>query len=563
MPATSGVVISRAIAAKAVTEKDAEFWTNQELIPLLRQMRDRANDQSRPPLNIRDFGAVGDWDTSTDDVSNLINPDGSAASTDDSAAIAACLAKAKATGLAVLIPRGNFRCDTPLDCTGPLGLCIIGLGWESRIVSRCTGKTTFDTVGNYACTFSNFSVRGSQTGVPSSAFLSARTTGNGSAGLHHFDRIITDGHFADAARMSVSSEVNTYTDCRFDNSANGGWGVAILAQNDFGVTSDYAAIASPQVGGNTEHFFSNCVVEGFSSDGTGGCFIVKDSFGFKCSNLFMTAGSGTGNAECGIRLQGGITNMCLTGLGGELATAAHGIVVAAGCTLAGSHISGSIYNDIYGADTSVMQTTSFSGYFAAASYPIDAYDLNNCTLSTTTLGWRARNSQTGNIMLSTAAAASISNSASAQGGFFPEVEAGGDGVTRYRMRMDLGTASRTLTRQLSSYLMQTRMKVYHAPLSSGTFTPDPRTDGGVYFIEVDRAVTINAPTGFSINAASGDAGCRLSFVFLQNTADTVTFNAVYKKNWTQDTTIGRYNTISFWQIDAAVLIQDGGDVGLT
>ncbi len=561
MPATSGLVITRALPTSPIEDKGENIWINQELIPLLKQMRARMNDQSRPPLNIRDFGAVGDWPGGTDDATNV------AASTDDSAAIQACIDKAKQTGLSVLIPTGSFRCDVSLDCTGPLGINIVGTGWQSRIVGRCAGKAVFDTVGNYACTFDNFSVRGSATGVPTTAFFSARTD-TGSSGIFHFNRIITDGHFSAASRVSVSSEVNTYTDCRFDNSENGGHGVAILEQNDLALTSDHAVIANPQIGGNTEHFFVNCIVQSFSTDGTGAAFLVKDAFGFKASNLFMTVGGGVGlNALCGIRLQGSITNMCLTGLGGEVNFATHGILLDAGCTLSGSHISGSIYNDIYGADTSTIQTSIISGYFAApTNIPIDAYDLNYCTINTTTLGWRARNQQNGNMILGAAATGSISNSALTQGQLFNEVEQGGDGVTRYRLRVgDLGTASRTLTRQTSAYLLQTRMKVMRAPLSSGTLTPDPRTDGGVYFVELDQNFTVNAPANFSINQASGDSGCRLSFIFLQKAPGgfTVTFNGVYKKNWTPDTTSGRYNTISFWYIDDTNLIQDGGDVGLT
>lgn len=91
---------------------------------------------------------------------------------------------------------------------------------------------------------------------------------------------------------------------------------------------------------------------------------------------------------------------------------------------------------------------------------------------------------------------------------------------------------------------------------SATITPDPYLGGKVVVGTLTGNITVNAPS-------NAHAGCRLSFKFTQDTTAgrTVTWNSVYKRNWTPTTTNGKINTIEF-EYDGTNWIQVGGTVGI-
>ncbi len=91
---------------------------------------------------------------------------------------------------------------------------------------------------------------------------------------------------------------------------------------------------------------------------------------------------------------------------------------------------------------------------------------------------------------------------------------------------------------------------------AATITPDPYAGGKVIVGTLTGNITVAAPSNAHI-------GCRLSFKFTQDTTAgrTVTWNSIFKKNWTPTTTNGKINTIEF-EYDGTNWIQVGGTVGI-
>lgn len=98
---------------------------------------------------------------------------------------------------------------------------------------------------------------------------------------------------------------------------------------------------------------------------------------------------------------------------------------------------------------------------------------------------------------------------------------------------------------------------YLAATYAASYTPDPYT-GSVVAMTLTGNVTINAPTTTNV-----PYGTRLRFVFTQDGTGgrTVTWNAVFKVNWTPTTTAAKVNSIDFMH-DGTNWIQVGSAVNL-
>ncbi len=98
---------------------------------------------------------------------------------------------------------------------------------------------------------------------------------------------------------------------------------------------------------------------------------------------------------------------------------------------------------------------------------------------------------------------------------------------------------------------------------AASYTPDFR-NGGTILLTLTGAITINAPAVDIFSVSTAYAGMpRVSFVFTQDATGgrVVTWNAVYKTNWTPDTTANKTNTITF-AYDGTNFIQVGASISI-
>jgi hypothetical protein len=214
-------------------------------------------------VNVRDFGALANG-------------------TDDAPRIQAAINYAVSSGKrAIYIPPGTYTIRSSLNMTGITGLTIrgAGSGWYNctKIYAAfTTPRPVFDMAGS-----NNFRVRGiiiwgDQTSPPSTAMLMSRVAGMGGAGVHVFEDVQANGWFTIASVISLSSEVNKYFGCGFQNSRAGGHAFWAANDNDPGAVSDFVTIPATQSGGNTLFTF---VGTGFNAfGGTGTEVSVKGTF---------------------------------------------------------------------------------------------------------------------------------------------------------------------------------------------------------------------------------------------------------------------------------------------
>lgn len=106
--------------------------------------------------------------------------------------------------------------------------------------------------------------------------------------------------------------------------------------------------------------------------------------------------------------------------------------------------------------------------------------------------------------------------------------------------------------------------------TNGTFTPAVNK-GSTITMTLNGNVTIAAPVNanlFQANASNVNGACykgqELEFIFLQDGTGgrTVTFNSVFKVNWTPDTTASKRNSIRFRCVDGTNWVQTASVVGI-
>jgi hypothetical protein len=497
------------------------------------------------PVNILWFGAKGDYPTDESNAMAVL------ASTDNSTAVQAAITVAKGITRSVYIPFGHFRCDSPLDMTDSIGIRIAGNGFQSQLVARTCEAPLFDCTGSYEHLFTDFSVRGS--GLlghrPDMAFLLARSMGNGSAGLHTFRNVTTDGLFLKACVMSISSEANTYSRCRFDNAADGSWAVALLAQNDMEVIPPFGTFPAEFSGGNTVHQFTDGFISALGTGtATGGGLLMKDTRHVSIMGTFFTAGRG----EAGIKIDGaGATGITTSGISGEVNGAAHGLVVSATATLANASLEGRLDGGIYGATGSTIQNSKLFGTWSALP-PVDVDTIHSCLIHTEGLGFRARTRCRGNTFIGSSNTEpqyefpvdSHGNTWSATRDLF----GGPYQITHIGAE---GNLSRLQTLQIKANVHQTRVQWFRAPLAAGPITPVVR-NGATISIELNRNVDVAVPSDMISDGASNvhDEGSLLVFIFKQDATGgrTVTFDSTFYVNitgWSVASGPHAYDSISF------------------
>ena len=96
---------------------------------------------------------------------------------------------------------------------------------------------------------------------------------------------------------------------------------------------------------------------------------------------------------------------------------------------------------------------------------------------------------------------------------------------------------------------------YNPLAYAGTVTPDPYAGSDIVMTLTGNLV-VNAPV-------NGHRGSKLNFVFIEDGPGgrTVTWNAVYKTNWSPNTASGKVNTINFIY-DGTSWIQIGSSTNL-
>lgn len=507
-------------------------------------------------VDVRAYGAVGDGVT------------------DDSAAFQQAIDNAVAAGKkGVYIPDGNYLIGTSLDLTytgsppaiGDLywGLTIYGNGFSSRITARTAGKPLFDCTGAGYMYFSNFSVWNSTNDAsnPSVAFLLSRNSGNGSAGQHVFNRVYVEGYFNSAALYSVSSELNKYINSVFINNRTGAKTVAIYDQDTLDVSSDYATVCGDAcAGGNTITTFASTTIQ---NDGATSSGLSLRGF----EELFLYGGyfHSAATATNGIEVLSDSGHLGVYGVRAEW-EGGRGIHIDNNVTLQYAELNNVKADmDFYGADNSTVERLTLSGATSVTS-GINLYNLYRSSVSTSLNGngLTVRNSSLQNHIRSGSTGSDYTAPATTDGNEY-DYKATEGGTTRYTKEINNTTKGRLITHLLRPNILKLRVQ---NPSFAASFTPVINTAGGVIEMTLTDNVTINSPTLTDIDGTQtgedGWGGIILAFILKQDATGgrVVTWNALYKTNWTPDTTANKVNVIQFIVGDDGNVYQLSASTGL-
>jgi hypothetical protein len=439
-------------------------------------------------FNVKGYGAVGDYDP----VGNT--------GTNDTAAFAAAIAAAAGSSVyggvgAVIVPKGNYSVAASALNAIPNRVAIIGAGMGSTIYRR--GGTNGAFIKNAALSraimIANIRIDGNTARVSDTTAdgivldsPDPQSTAEFLDGRHHISNV-----FILNTGRSALIQVNRGV-CLVENVqiwSPGGHGV------EANIDSRYVNVDVGRAGW-----------DGFMIRGGGNTFVG-------CKAWFSGAVSTTGNSE---------TNG--TGHGFHFQAVNYSANDLAGCSAqdngrAGFYLNNVGRQQIVGIDADSNNSLNTS---ACGVEVINAY--GNTIIGNS---WdRASNAQP------QIAALRIS------GGSANVVDLTYDGtMTQGRLSTD---SDATFSQVRFGPVDGLNWATYATP-----FTPDAGLAGETIRLDLTGNITINAPT-------KPHAGQRLTFVFRQDATGgrTVTWNAIFKQNWSPTTTASKINTITFAYDDA-------------
>jgi hypothetical protein len=451
-------------------------------------------------LSPRWFGAVGD---------GIV---------DDAIPLQKCITAAYDFGRIVELGAGHYKTTVSLDMSINRGafLHIRGTGDQSQINGFCTGQAVINCVGSFDNVFQDVWISGDTAARPSCAILLARHD-TASAGTSTFRRVTTAGFFSKAALVSISSEVNQYYDCKFDNLADDADAVYINDQNDvLGITSVYASLASPQVGGNTVHQFNNCIIEGFGA-GSRGCLFIRNVRHASFLGCFFTSGT---NAY-GIRIESTSPLACddisIIGGSGEVSLSTHGLVIGANSTVASCVFGGRLDGGFYGEAGSLVQGCDIAGNFAGSG-GVNVDSIIGSQIHMFGLGFTARTACTGNVFVGGLTTEADYN--------FP-ANSGGNTWSTQRVLFggpyniihiaDESSKDRIQTKQIKANIFQTRLQNLTAAGVGSPYSPVARVGATLSFL-LNADITFDQPSDLLTDGSSNvfDEGSEITFIFRQD-----------------------------------------------
>jgi hypothetical protein len=297
-------------------------------------------DHTAGAVNVKSHGATGDG------------------TTDDTAAIQAAIDAAKlSTSRSVSIPAGFYRVCS-INLRGFEALTILGAGAGSgrpdghvtMLRSSCAGKIMFDTTGSNSVVLRDLHLWGDESAKPSAGILMSRPTeapGAENSGVHLFTNVWVSGHFTKAAVVSLSSEVNKYVNCVFQNKEPGGHGFWTENGNaGIGLASDFGLIPNVQAGGNTGFAFFGTHFLAMPTTPTGTESAVKGTFAD--AKFYGTYTATTGKAA--LEITGPSERITIDGHRDETGGNGGGYGVYFGASADQVSIKGSVLMQVYGAD---------------------------------------------------------------------------------------------------------------------------------------------------------------------------------------------------------------------
>jgi hypothetical protein len=255
-------------------------------------------DHTRGWVNVKSHGAKGDG------------------TTDDTAAIQAAIGAAKTSGKRfVFIPPGIYRV-TSISLRGVEGFTFGGSGAGSdrpnghvtmlRSIGASAGKPMLDLTGSNSVSLRDLHVWGESAAKPSVGVVMSRPppAGTANSGGHLFTNVMVSGFFTEAAVVSLSSEVNKYIDCTFQNAEPGGAAFWTESGNVMGLVSDHGEIPVAQSGGNTGFTFLSVHFLTMPEFPSGTESAVKGTF----TNASWTSCYTNTNGKAAFEITGGLSN---------------------------------------------------------------------------------------------------------------------------------------------------------------------------------------------------------------------------------------------------------------
>jgi hypothetical protein len=354
-------------------------------------------------VSVKDFGAVGDG--VADDTTSIQD------------AIDYCVANKNM----LFIPAGNYLVTSSLNLTYALstpgssttlyqGIVIEGEGYpHSVIVGKTSGFPIFDMTGARLCVFRNFAAvyNSNDAFTPSCGFLMSRNLFNGGAGEHTFENVQAYGYFTKAAIAELSSELNGFYNIRAVNFHPAGHGFYTSGTNTVGITSAYISGLDTHSfsGGNTRHAYYNCRFYNFATTDSGGQSLYIENDTASPTDNLLFSGCYTvaePNAKTSsITIAGNCRSLTFDNHRDESNTT-HAFLITSGSTVSNFTLKDSFLEEnIYGEDTSILQTSEISNNYIATTHPdgalylaVDLYGFKFSKASGSFLGIRIRDDVT-------------------------------------------------------------------------------------------------------------------------------------------------------------------------
>lgn len=438
----------------------------------------------------------------------------------------------------IYITSGQYKITGSLNCTtSPAGRLIRGSGVQTQLNCTVSGKCIFDCTGNTFQQFENFWIRGETAAEPDAAFLFARKTGNGTAGLHKLRNIQIVGDWEKAGIVSISSEVNTYDNVYVDNASTtaNSKAICITEQNDFSVTTDFETFPVTFSGGNTVHKFIGGVFNVASTTGIqihldtvrdasfiGSFFSPGGQYGFQinaCEAITVTSATSEWGGDYGFRITS---------------------------TLKNSVFQGEFNKGVYGADSSTITNCQFNGTFVGTP-GISVYDMHDSIVSMQGFDLTIRNLGYGNKVLgakANIAGTTISLPSTQDANSVEKLILCGDGKYRGYHDHYTGTKSRFVTHFLKYKGLQA---VTQAPTFASSLTP-AIDSGTTYAVVLTGNLTVNDFNygDYQPGATEEGDGLEFVFIFVQDGTGgrTVTLPGGWKTNFELNTLPNAVNVVT-------------------
>lgn len=282
---------------------DAAFmWVLGRLDHLERTLgRMAANEISRPWYDVRQYGATGNGGT------------------DDTAAINAAVAAARAGRGIVFFPAGSYSV-TSINMTGCQGVTLQGAGVQATTIMPHAGATNIiDGVGSSGCILRDFQIGAfNATGAQTAILLASDSAHPSGLDRWHLENLYVSGSYSKATLYVYGIVSSTAVNCDFYNYQSGGGTVAFFtSQNTASAASAYATITAATIN-TTDWTLVGCEIHDASASVSGmplrinGTGSVSGDLRFVGGNI-SAFGSGSVNANQYVYFDGTTHNVVFAG----------------------------------------------------------------------------------------------------------------------------------------------------------------------------------------------------------------------------------------------------------